>query len=295
MITRNLLYAIILCSTYVPLFGHVFRIEKWNDNNQTILLINDYHDSTVDENKCQKQQRQEIVDFAAKNGAAVIVEDSLIYGDEEFIKSPSVHVQQSLFSQDEIDETIIDTPLNGIYSLCKIHDIDVVNVEYRFSFQRPLNIYYQFFKNKKNQILNEYKDGLAFETHYKNQIENLETTIEKPLEQIFNQFKERNCFLGDYLQQDPVSQVAQVDDVFKKVFPHWDQSCDYSQKLGIIFTVYGAAFLDLEVLHALALFKNKHLVVICAGTHHITDLKKVLLQFGYKPEKKRWRRVSSCR
>lgn len=268
------------CGTTHP---HFFKIERWDNDRQQVVLVSDFHRTTRPENKNISEQRHAIIDSAARFNAGVIVEDGMIYGDA-LIKSPSVHMQQGVFPKAKLNAIDIEIPLHGMHSLCRIQGIDSLNAEYRFSLCRPLDVYYEFFKNKKYQILNNFNDGTAFETYYHDRIKKVEEMIEKPLAPLFEQFKHNTCLLNDYLAKKDIPVVKNVDSIFQAIEGNkWDLSAiDYSGKLSVILTNYTVAFLDLEILHSLALFKNKNVVFICAGNRHIQNLKEALPQLGYK-------------
>lgn len=264
--------------------AHLFKAEKWSSDTQDILLVSDFHRSTTPENQCQIKQRQEIVDFAAKMGAGVIVEDGMIYGDA-IVRSSSVHMEHGVFPAHKLEKIPIEIPLHGMHSLCIAQGVDSINVEYRFSQCRPLSVYYTFFKNKKEQFLKNFNDGPAQQNYYAQTIQALENDIEKPLACIFEQFQNKECTLGEYLSQKELPSISSIDELMKKVAPQWNiLSMSYRTKLETLLTNYTIAFLDMEIVHALSTFKNKKTIVVCAGNHHIDNIKKVLPSLGYCQE-----------
>lgn len=270
-----------LLASCTSVYPHFFKIEKWSNDKQDLLLVSDFHRSTTDENKCPLQQRQEIADFARKSGAGVIVEDGMIYGDA-LVRSPSVHMQQGVFPKCTLDQKAIEIPIHGLHSLCKLDGVDSINVEFRFSQCRPLNVYHAFFNNKKEQILNNFKDGQVFEHYYTSTINTLIENIEKPLAPILEQFKTSSCILHEYLQQKNIPVVNNIDGLIKKVAPQWNSSAmSYPNKIEIMLTNYTLAFLDMEIVHTMSLFKDKKIILICAGNRHIDNIKSVLPQFGF--------------
>lgn len=283
MITKKIgLLLFFMAMNTSVLFGHFFKIDSMKKDHQSVLLISDYHDSSSpDFEVTNAQQRQEVVDFASRHNTAVIVEDSLIAGDDKIISSSSVDELPTLFTKQELDQTPVDKPLDGLYSLCTLSGIDVVNVESRFTYQRKLQTYHTFFQNKKKQILSEYLDGEALQAYYKKKIEWLENEIEKPLSSIFSALSSSEQRLAEFLRNASKNPIPAVHDVYRTVFPDWDETIAYENKLAIIFTVYGATFLDIDIIHTLSSFKDKQTVVICAGFHHINAIKKILIDFGY--------------
>lgn len=265
-------------------YGHFFKVEHWTNNVQNILLVSDFHTSTKPENSNLVQQREQLVSLAIDLNAGVIVEDGMIYGDD-LIKSSRIDLKQGVFPEKMLDSIKIETPLHGLHSLCKIKGVDCINAEYRFSLCRPLNIYYDFFKNKKDQILNQFKeDGALFENYYKQRMTFLEQTIEKPFTPLFNAFKQSSMLLNDYLKKTPLPFIHSIDTLFTKIASEWNSSIDYAAKVSIILTNYTATFLDCEIIHGLSLFKNKKTVIICAGDLHIQEMKRALPQLGYNQQ-----------
>lgn len=270
----------------VASYAHFFTIEEWNNfdsksqNKQTIGLFSDVHRSDAINSKSIKKQRDELVDLAKKLNAIVIVEDSLIYGDD-LIYSSSINMHQGTFPEDKLKKIEIETPLHGIHSLCKIKGVTSKNIEYRFSSFRPLDVYYNFFQNKKYQIKNSYKDGTLFEQYYKDRIDQLEQLIEVPLKPIFDLFKNSKEKLGDFLKRKDLPVIKNIDEIFRKVEKKWDiDSIGYAGKISILLTNYAAAFLDMEIMHAIATYDHQ-LLFICAGDMHIQEIKKALTQIGY--------------
>lgn len=270
-----------LLATSFTAHAHLFKAQKWSSKNQDLLLVSDFHRSTTAANQCQIQQRQEIVDFAAQTGAGVIVEDGMIYGDA-IVRSLSVYIEQGIFPASILKTKAIEIPLHGMHSLCSAQGVDSINAEYRFSQCRALNVYYEFFQNKKNQLLSHSSDGAEHQAYYARTISALENDIEKPLAPIFSLFKNKTCTLGEFLKNSQLPIINGIDQLMKKIAPQWNlASASYKDKIEILLTNYTIAFLDMEIIHALSVFKDKKLVIVCAGNHHIDNITSVLPQLGF--------------
>lgn len=275
-----------LLTVHLPAFGHFFKVDTLSDGDQTIMLVSDYHcSSKPDSQKTNAQQRKELVAYAAAHDAAVIVEDSMIAGVDEIINSASVGVTPAFFTQKELQESPVDTPLDGLYSLCKISAVETTNVECRFTHQRMLPVYCEFFVNKKKQIRQEYLNDTQWHDYYVQTLEHLEKNVEQPLAQLFNSFKTFDGRLRNYLESNANRYSQEVDTVYSTLFPEEDASLSYKEKLNIVLSFYGATFLDMDAIHALQTYKEKDTVIICAGFYHIDALKKLLLNAGYSCQK----------
>lgn len=272
-------------------YSHIFKIEQWetdtasNSNlNQTVLLFSDIHRSNNKHNQdAIAEQREAIVNFAKQYNAAVIVEDGLIKKGDTALSSSSVSASQELFSKNQLDQIQIKTPLHGLNSLCCINNIKSFNAEFRFCPLRTLSVYYQLLQNKKQQIKYFYKDGPSYENYYADRIEQIEQLIETPLRPIFDLVKKSDQKINEFLNRNDLPVITKINEIIKKVDNNLDiNSLNYQDKIETLFIHYENAFLDIELLHALATCSDYPILLICAGDIHIQALREALQQIGYK-------------
>ena len=276
----------VACALSTLAQAHFFKVETFTNHTQNIYLVSDFHRSTTKENKqAIAQQQKDLLELAKNKKAGVIVEDGMIYGDQ-LIYSSRVDMIPGCFDQKQLQTIEIETPQHGLASQCKNNRIECINAERRFSSFRPLNIYCEFFQNKKKEFLSS-TDGRSFQNYYQEKINFIEKTIEQPLAPFFNQCKNQKCTLGDFFKTTKPAYITGIDTIFKAIDKKWSlKNLSYNDKLSIILTNYAAYFLDLEILHSLASMNHKQNVIICAGDLHINNLKEALPQLGYTHRQK---------
>lgn len=269
---------------------HFFRAEKYVytkpiiGNVQNIWLLADFHHSTNENKKQIKKQHNEILNLAKQLDAFVIVEDGMIENYEDIINDSSATVKPTYFTKEQLARQKMATPLHGLSSSCYLQGIDCTNAECRFTPYRKLNVYCTFLENKKKQIRTEYKDGAQLEHYYEQRLQFLENTIEKPCKELFDLFKKSLLTIDEFLErQRPLPRIENIDAIIDQITDEkWDlEQMAYQEKVSTILTKYCCAFLDIEMLHALALNKDKKNIIICAGDFHIECLKEALEQIGY--------------
>lgn len=275
---KILLLPLIIFTVSQSAFGYFFKAEEWRSEDQTILLFNDLHRKTAE--NISVEQRQNIVNLATSLNAGLIVEDSYFIAEDQ-LQDSTADISYTVATQAQINAKPIFSPLSGLYSLSKLNGIDARNVECRLSWYGPLSVYYQFCQNKKNQLYN-CNDGN--EPIYTECLNELEKSLEKPLANIFDLMKTTNLKKEDFTKQTNLPVIADIDSIFIDVFENkYDHMAyTYERKLNLLLLAHAAKFVDLEIIRAITLLKNKSIIIICAGDAHIEFIKKILPELQFR-------------
>lgn len=284
-------YCIFSLFAYGSAHAHFFKVETMSTmlphGKQTIILCSDYHYSDKEENKAAiGTQQNDIITMAKQLNATVIVEDGYVRNHEEIIHDKTATCMPEVIPQDELDWSITKTPLHGLASVCHNQTINCVNVESRFSFFRNTNTFLRYLENKK-KIIAQRNDSASFCTYYKKQLNALQTCFEEPCKQLFDYFKIQDKTIDQILDNaKELPKCENIDAVLASISSEpWDyETMPYEEKIITLYTRYGCIFLDLDILHAVAVNSDKEYIIICAGDYHIERCMNALEDLGYSKE-----------
>lgn len=285
----TLLRSLLVTVLAIPMAGqaHYFRSSKLSNNalfnTQEIITWGDYHHSGTPENKAMiVKQTEDILAYAKALNAAIIVEDGVTFKDgQEF--NAEAGLVPPILPVEKLESMPPSTPIHGIASYCHYQNIPCTNVEFRFTNHRPLNVYCKLIENKKKQLLS-YDDGEAFNTYYRKKLAELEQSIEIPCQEFFKRAATSNLTINQFCARTNIPVIPTIDNVLEKIYfdeklPLADMT--QAQKISSIFNGYTCAFIDLDILHAIAQYKDHKTIFICAGDFHIECIKKALIEIGY--------------
>lgn len=290
-----------------------------SQTGQLIFLMKDQHVGQL----CGSQKNN-IIDTAQKLGAHVIVEDMLFnvqscnsrtelqfrfFADntetiQEILKDPISFNPNKLYS----GATDQQTPLIGMTHDCKIHNVEVTNVECRFltnlwqaSFLKNILTHIEG-KTIYAQAINlietcqAYNDGPIYNEHYKEACRNLTNllntnyfrillqnsgTIDDILithEQALKQAKKEYAF--DYILRQlwHTYSCSQGSSLAYGLF----QSAPFDIIFNMIFACYALGLMvDCNILHSIATTAPGNHIIVAAGGAHIENILPTLLKSGY--------------
>lgn len=282
------LRSLLVTALTIPTLGqaHYFRSSKLSNNSllntQEIITFGDFHNSSTPENKqAIAKQAEDTLAYAKALNAAIIVEDGVRYvpGSE---MNPAAQQDAPLLSLQELEKLNIETPIHGLFSKCVAENISCRNVEFRYTNHRPLNVFCKLLENKKAYLLGV-DDGASFNAYYRKKFTQLEQLIEIPCKEFFDRCSKSSLTIDAFCQTNNLPQIRSVDEILKTLYGAEIDltNMSYRQKLCRVFKAYCCAFIDLEILHAIAQYKDHKTIFICAGDFHIECIKDALIEIGY--------------
>lgn len=282
----TLLRSLLVTVLAIPMAGqaHYFRATQFaNAGAQEILTWGDFHKSTTPENKdAIIKQTQDMIAYAKALNAAIIVEDSALLREGQEMNTQASQ-EPPVLSREDLNTITFATPISGLASHCHYNNIECTNVEFRFNTHRPLNVYFKVLENKKKNLLS-CDDPVAFTDYYKKKFAQLEQLVEIPCKEFFARAAKSSLTIEKFCDQNDLPIIPNIDEIIKKVYYNDNLVLDkmrYADKLHSLFSGYTCAFLDLEILHAIAKYKDHKIIFICAGDFHIECVERALMEIGY--------------
>jgi hypothetical protein len=275
--------------------SYFYKLSIWNNGEQKLFLFSDLH---VESSSCNKQ-RYDILNWAKKLNATVIVEDN--YVTQELRKDPiNYDRNKQILSRMQLLNLPSLTPLFGLTSLCYFAGISVENIEFRINFFSLLYGYpnSSVIMENSNKIIKEietYNDCKEFNQIYKDTLNKYYTVLENR-KALFDYLNKSNKSLKDFTSstldnsdiniKNFAAEMRQIikEFGFKKSEKSIKRAKDSINNFLALFDMY---LLDVRILHSIYKHKDKN-IIVAAGGRHIDNLNNFFTALGYK------KNYSSC-
>ena len=228
MLKKLLFFALSLFSIS-PAFAYNFAGQIWQGSiNQepetTYVLLGEVHETQIDSNKVAFSQMHDVISWAKRLNAHVIVEDFVKMDDTKFAADPlrynNTEYLPALSSLFKVDN---QTTLKNFSSLCHLAGISVDSIDCRcLHLDIPASKFYKYLMNMVDHI-KAFNDGPAINHIYQEELkefEILQTNMPEIFQLIKNEhsltledlIKKHNTYTKEHVQQVSTEELKNFDE-----------------------------------------------------------------------------------
>lgn len=271
--------------------AHIYRMDCWNNGQQTIYTLGDFHITNNKDNQNADQQRIDIICEAKKRNAVILVED--IHPNTQALMNNPIGYDTNknyYYNADVINELKNDSvtpPIFGLVPCCHDAHTPAVNIEFRHSNNASghgkavsAKDSFAVSQNIRNEICT-YNDGEVLNNYYAKIIGEYDRCIQDGAS-FFDQIK--NCGSTNIKELMPQLKNNRGTDAVLR-YLGWsnptinDSTADEKNDYAINF--YDLNLVDMKILHEIHQHTSQP-IFVCAGALHIRGIAPVLEKLGYK-------------
>lgn len=268
--------------------SYFYKCNIWSNESHNYFLFSDWHTN----NTLSSKQRYDLINWAKKLNASVVVEDGLCFLNNALADPLSYDHNKNYYPRSELFSYRKEmTPLIGLTSLCYYAGIPVENVEYR---ENSLPIPASLVVARHNKIVKEienYNDSERLNNIYKRVLNKYSTFLESKkalFEYLSTPAKSLEEFIGSIFEfNDKVNTSQQIAHEIANIIKDFGFRNEYDTDthrahiaLEEFFKVFDCPLLDLRLLHAIHNQKTKN-IIVAGGGLHVEEMNTFFSELGY--------------
>lgn len=264
--------------------AHISQVTTLSNGKQTIVVCSDYHQSSLHaQPRDIIAQQDELISFASKNKALVIVEDAYCGNLNALIADTSARIEPTACPVvTDIIRTRLKSPLNYLFTRCANQGIQSVNVETRFSDFRTAANYVQYMRNCLKKCTKALADSRA-QALCSREVAHLKNIIEVQAAALLSHLETQHTSLTSALQMSPKITIEDLEEILMSLTDEpWNFSLfSYQQQLSFLLLLIDARLLELTTALQIAHHHDQPMILLVAGASHADACKKIIARQGY--------------
>lgn len=276
--------------------AYYHRAQAWENAGITYVLLGETHDSVYEANKVGLTQMQDVISWAKKLNAHIVVEDGLTLDSSKYIKDPfsaaNKEYANSLTLFFNLDKA---TALRGLFSACHLAGIPVTNFECRLGLvnaqgQRTCDII-RHLTDMANKI-KSFNDGESVNAIYHEEIKEFEN-LKKQMPVIFEYMRdETKSYQGtiEFFNNAINSEHSEIKNIFQQELQALANYYRRGREVPALtvnlkiatdsYVAFESRLVDSFLLHTVCNQKAP-VVFVCAGDGHIKWLADAFQKLGF--------------